>query len=44
MVESVGNNVDFLKRIKIGDLALSGLDRGEVRKLTDYEKEYLMNI
>ncbi len=44
MVESVGNNVDFLKRIKIGDLVLSGLNRGDVRKLTDFEIEYLMNI
>ena len=41
MIESVGNNVDFLKRIKIGDLTLSGLNRGEVRKLSPQEIEYL---
>ena len=37
MFEAVGNNVDFLKRIKIGDLVLSGLNRGEVRKLSARE-------
>ena len=28
MFEAVGRNVDFLKRIKIGELTLRGLDRG----------------
>lgn len=41
MIEAIGNSVDFLKRIKIGDLTLSGLDRGETRKLTAGEIEYL---
>lgn len=44
MFEAVNNNVDFLKRIKIGDLALTGLDRGEVRQLNRYEIDYLLNI
>lgn len=44
MFETVGKNVDFLKRIKIGDLALHGLNRGEVRKLTPEEIEYLKNV
>ena len=44
MIEAVGNNVDFLKRIKIGDFTLKGLNRGEVRKLTDYEINYLLNL
>ena len=44
MIESVGNSVDFLKRIKIGDLTLSGLDRGEYRKLTPREIDYLLNL
>lgn len=44
MLEAVGNNVDFLKRIKIGDLKLTGLDRGQVRKLTSQEINYLLNI
>lgn len=41
MIEAIGNSVDFLKRIKIGDLSLSGLNRGETRKLTAQEIEYL---
>ena len=44
MFEAVGNNVDFLKRIKIGDLQLTGLDRGEVRKLSYEEVNYLLNM
>lgn len=44
MFETINNNVDFLKRIKIGDLTLTGLDRGEVRKLTPAEIDYLMNL
>ncbi|MBR2337582.1 MAG: rRNA pseudouridine synthase [Clostridia bacterium] len=44
MFESVGKNVVFLKRIKIGDLTLSGLDRGECRKLSAEEIEYLKNV
>ena len=44
MFEAIGNCVDFLKRIKIGDLQLSGLDRGEVRKLSAREIDYLLNL
>jgi 16S rRNA U516 pseudouridylate synthase RsuA-like enzyme len=44
MIEAVNNNVDFLKRIKIGDLTLTGLDRGQVRKLTAREIDYLINL
>ena len=44
MFEAVNNNVDFLKRIKIGDLTLSGLDRGEVRQLSAREIDYLLNL
>ena len=44
MFEVVGKNVAFLKRIKIGDLRLTGLDRGEVRKLTKEEVYYLQNV
>ena len=44
MFEAVGNNVDFLKRIKIGDLTLSGLNRGEVRQLNVREVDYLLNL
>lgn len=44
MFEAVNNNVDFLKRIKIGDLTLSGLDRGQVRQLSAREIDYLLNL
>ncbi len=44
MFEAVNNNVDFLKRIKIGDLTLSGLNRGEVRQLSAREVDYLLNL
>ncbi len=44
MFEAVNNNVDFLKRIKIGDLVLSGLNRGEVRQLSAREVDYLLNL
>lgn len=44
MIEAIGNSVDFLKRIKIGDMTLSGLNRGEVRKLSQREIDYLLNL
>lgn len=44
MFEAIGRTVEFLKRIQIGKLTLSGLDRGEVRKLTEFEVEYLKNL
>ena len=44
MFEAVNNHVDFLKRIKIGDLTLTGLDRGEVRQLSAREIDYLLNL
>ena len=44
MFETVGKTVVFLKRIKIGELTLHGLDRGECRKLTAEEIEYLKNV
>ena len=44
MFEAVNNNVDFLKRIKIGDLTLSGLNRGETRQLSAREVDYLLNL
>lgn len=44
MFEAIGKNVVFLKRTKIGDLTLRGLDRGSVRKLTPYEVDYLKNL
>ncbi len=44
MFEQINNNVDFLKRIKIGDLTVSGLNRGEVRSLSASEINYLKNL
>ncbi len=44
MFEAVGKPVDFLKRIKLGELTLSGLDRGACRKLTQEEVYYLKNL
>ena len=44
MFETVGKNVVFLKRIKIGDLKLGGLGRGAYRYLTPKEIAYLKNM
>ena len=44
MFEVIGKHIDFLKRIKIGELTLSGLDRGKVRKLSPEEIYYLQNL
>ena len=44
MFEAINNCVDFLKRIKIGDLTLSGLNRGEIRQLSAREIDYLLNL
>lgn len=44
MFAAIGKNVSLLKRIKIGELNLRGLDRGEYRKLTKQEIAYLMSI
>lgn len=44
MFEAIGNCVDFLKRIKVGDLTLTGLNRGEVRQLSAREIDYLLNL
>ena len=44
MFEAIGKNVEFLKRIRLGDLTVSGLDRGEVRPLSEEEVAYLKNL
>lgn len=44
MFEAIGKEVTLLKRIKIGDLNLRGLDRGAYRKLTQAEIDYLHSI
>ncbi|MBQ7831528.1 MAG: rRNA pseudouridine synthase [Clostridia bacterium] len=44
MFEAIGRNVEFLKRISIGQLKLSGLDRGQIRPLSAEEIAYLKGI
>lgn len=44
MFESIGKNVCFLKRVKIGTLTLAGLDRGAIRPLTANEVESLKKL
>lgn len=44
MFEAIGKNVVFLKRVKIGELKLTGLDRGACRKLNKSEIDYLKNL
>jgi 23S rRNA pseudouridine2605 synthase len=44
MFEAIGKEVTLLKRIRIGDLSLRGLDRGSYRKLTPQEVAYLMSL
>ncbi|MDD6995943.1 MAG: pseudouridine synthase [Candidatus Borkfalkiaceae bacterium] len=44
MFESIGKNVCFLKRIQLGTLVLSGLDRGAFRPLTQSEIDSLKSL
>lgn len=44
MFEAIGKEVTLLKRIKIGELNLRGLDRGAYRKLSKQEVAYLLSI
>lgn len=44
MFESIGKNVELLRRVSIGQLKLSGLDRGETRPLTEQEIAYLKGL
>ena len=44
MFESIGKEVVFLKRIKIGELPLGSLERGKVRSLREEEIFYLKNL
>lgn len=44
MFEYIGKEITMLKRIKIGDLKLGGLNRGEYRPLKLHEIEYLKNL
>lgn len=44
MFEAIGKNIEFLKRVSIGQLKLTGLDRGQCRPLTELEIEYLKGL
>lgn len=44
MFESIGKNIEFLKRVSIGQLKLKGLDRGQLRPLTAEEIAYLKGL
>lgn len=44
MFESVGKEVEFLKRVQVGELYLGGLSRGKYRFLTDKELQYLRSL
>ncbi len=44
MFESVGKEVEFLKRVAVGELHLGGLQRGTYRFLNEKELEYIKNL
>lgn len=44
MFEAIGKNVMLLRRVSIGQLKLRGLDRGEIRPLSEMEIAYLKGL
>ena len=44
MFAAIGKEVVLLKRVKIGEITLRGLDRGAYRKLTQREIAYLNSL
>ena len=44
MFEAIGKNVELLRRVSIGQLKLSGLNRGEIRTLREDEIFYLKSL
>ena len=44
MFAAIGREVTLLKRIKVGELTLRGLNRGAYRKLTKQEVAYLLSL
>ncbi|MBS1416556.1 MAG: rRNA pseudouridine synthase [Clostridia bacterium] len=44
MLESVGKDVEFLKRVSVGELRLGGVSRGKYRFLTEKEINYLKSL
>ena len=44
MFEAINREVIFLKRIEMAGIKLGGLKRGELRKLTEYEVQWLQQL
>ncbi len=44
MFESIGKTISLLRRVSIGQLKLTGLDRGQIRPLTEWEILYLKGL
>lgn len=44
MLDFIGKKIIMLKRVKIAELKLGGLNRGEYRELKPFEIEYLKNL
>lgn len=44
MLKFINKEITMLKRLKIAELTLTGLNRGEYRELFPYEVEYLKNL
>jgi len=44
MFQAIGKEVMLLKRIRVGEISLRGVDRGKYRKLTTEEVAYLKSI
>ncbi len=44
MFESIGKTVELLRRVSIGQLKLTGLDRGKIRPLSEQEVLYLKGL
>lgn len=44
MIEAVGKNVAFLKRVSVGEIKLGGLARGEYKELNKKELQYINKL
>ena len=44
MFETLGYTVKSLKRVKVGELTLKGIDVGKYRKMTQDEINYLKSL
>ena len=44
MFEAVGHQVRGLRRVKVGNLSIKDMERGQYRHLTQEEVSYLKNL